>query len=92
MKTFADIKRRLTVGTELDMIYHRYPVKDLVLPMRRVVVKAQSNAVAFSAWPGKDRPAWLWWGKASEYRIDDQDTFSVLDPDSGVVEMTYRFR
>jgi hypothetical protein len=90
MKTFADVKRRITVGCELDMIYHARP-GGAVLPMRRKVMKVQANAIAMTSWSGKPGLSWLYWGKASEVRVDGPDTFSILDPDTGVVQMTYAF-
>jgi len=89
MRSAADIKRRCQVGTKLEMIYHVSPATPL--PLEREVMVVQSNAIGMSPWPGRTAVSWLYWGKASELRVDDENTFSVLDPDSGEVEMTYRF-
>ena len=89
MRTAADIKRRCQVGTKLILIYHADPA--VSTPIDREIVKVQTNAIAMSPWPGRSAPSWLAWGKASELRVDDDNTFSVLDADSGEVEITYRF-
>lgn len=89
MRTAADIKRRCQLGTKLMLIYHIDPA--VQVPIDREVIQVQSNAIAMSPWPGRSAPSWLYWGKASELRVEDENTFSVLDPDSGDVEITYRF-
>ncbi len=92
LKTFADVKRRIEVGTKLDMTYYRPSRVALpTLPVRRTVLIVQSNAVAMTAaFPGKTGPSWLYWGKASECRVDGPDTFSILEEDGEVIA-TYRF-
>jgi hypothetical protein len=91
LKTFDDVKRAITVGTELDMIYYRptwMPTPNL--PMHRKVLFVQSNGIAMTAWPGHAGPSWLHWGKSSECRIDGPDTFSIIDTTAGEVIATYR--
>lgn len=87
LRTFADVKRRCQPGTRLVMIRHMDP--KVPVPFDRLVVRVQSNALELSPWPGKTRNSWLYWGKAADMRIEDPDTFSVLE--DGQVIMTYRF-
>jgi len=104
MKTLADVKRRLTVGTVLVMTWHRFADGIIVhgnlgashLPgkvgigVRRKIVKAQSSQVAFHREYKPDgHESWFTFPKASELRIDGPDSFTVLE--DGEPLMSYTF-
>jgi hypothetical protein len=87
--TLAEAKRRLQVGTFVVMTYHKFNKTPLV-NVTRVVAKKQTNAVAFvfPATPGS-RLSWLWWPKASEFKSDSDNEFSILD-ENGEIFMSYK--
>lgn len=87
MRTLADVKRRCQVGAKLQLIAHGDPL--VKPPIDREVISVQSNAILMTPWPGRSQPSWLYWPRASDIRIEDPDTFSVLE--EGRVELTYRF-
>ncbi len=92
MKTFADLKRRLVVGVTVTMTRHDWFPNGKLLGVPRKIAIQQTNAVAFeSIEDPKKQPSWLYFKKASEFRIDGPDSFSVrLDPDSSKDEwMSY---
>jgi len=87
MKTLADFKRRLVIGTRLRVTFHGPPLvirgnlTNTVLPTpfpeERVVAKVQSNAVAFDRPNALDKPAgpqrwsWLSFPKAADFLVED---------------------
>lgn len=87
LKTFADIKRRIKVGTRLHGYYH---LASWDLRTRTVEI-VQTNAIAFegSAY-SSGRLSWVYWPKASEIRIDGPDTFTILE--DGKPLLTYTFK
>ena len=87
MLTFAEIKRRAQVGTELEITWHSDP--SVPVPMARTVRRVQSNAIVISPWPGRTGESWLFWHKASDIRIVDDDSFEVLE--DGVRILSYHF-
>ena len=80
MKTLADFKRRLTVGTKLRVTLLGGPlvingncgqtVLSPPAPQDRTVGKVQSNSVAFSK-PGSIGLSWLTWPKAADFQVED---------------------
>lgn len=88
MKTLADIKRRAQVGTRMLLMYAAgLPAGHA--PIERTITHVQSNAIAMTPWPGRTADSWLHWPVASWVRIEDDDTFTILE--DGRVELTYRF-
>ena len=67
MKTFADVKRKMRPGTKWRCI-HLFDNTDMGV---RAVGKAQTNAVAFLKR--------LFWPKAKDIQIIDENTFIVTD-------------
>ena len=59
MKTFADIKRKLTNGASVTMIRHDHYPNGGLIGLERKVIKRQSNAVQFEggSWLRLDKPA-----------------------------------
>ena len=84
MKTFADVKRRLTVGTGVMMVKHDWYPNGSLIGLPRVVDKCQTQSVRF------DNGSWLDFPLAKDVRIDSEDRFSICldDADSW---MTYEF-
>lgn len=83
MKTFSDIKRRLTEGAILTMVRHDYGHCNAI-GMPRRIVKRQSNAICFEggSWLRLDRPA-------SEFIVQGDDGFLVHLNDDKFIE--YKF-
>ena len=72
MKTLADVKRKMTLGSKWRCVRLFEGGKDLGV---REVGKVQGNAVAFLKPDGK--LSWLWWPKAKVFEVVDY-AFSVL--------------
>lgn len=72
MKTFADVKRNMKLGTKWRCI-HLFDNTDMGV---RKVGKVQTNAVAFLKLDGK--LSWLYWPKAKEICVNDENSFTVL--------------
>ena len=85
MKTLTDFKRRLTKGT-LVHAYHNEYNQDMGT---RPVSIVQSNAVAFRTDKGTD--SWLYFPKASLFRVLGPDTAAILDEQTGAPLITYTF-
>lgn len=97
MKTLADFKRRLKVGTKLHCTYHQafngrnkeglYLFKDEDKGTREVSVK-QSNSFACKTerTDGEIVDSWCEFPKASECKILDQDTIVIYNEDFRVNE------
>lgn len=83
MKTLADAKRRLTVGTAV--VLDKYEVRGVPAPHKylnvpRYVVVAQTNSFALGPTPDTPRAeaSWADWPKAAEFRADeDGEGFTV---------------
>lgn len=73
MKTFADIKRKLSEGSTLTMTRHDWYPQGKNMNLPRKIVKRQSNAIQFEggSWLYLDRPA-------KEYIPTSENTFLVL--------------
>lgn len=82
MKTLAGIKRRINAKEPVIMTWHKNGASKLVGMVRRAE-KVQSNAVMFEG------GSWLYWNKASDYRIDGPDSFTVFS--CGAPLMSYKF-
>lgn len=93
MKTFADVKRRIQIGTAIRITAQRsLPHLDKMLGKVRHVGIVQTNAIAFTnpEFPGKRlKMAWLYWPKAADVRVTGPDSFDV-SPRPGV-QVSYEF-
>lgn len=80
MKTFADVKRRMTVGTAVMM--EKYVVSGRecggkLVGVARKIKQVQTNGIQFEPTePGKDG-SWLYWPRAKDVQITGPDTFIV---------------
>lgn len=81
MRTLADVKRRMTLGSKWRCVQLFEGGKDLGV---REVGKVQSDAVAFLKADGK--LSWLWWPKAKDVQVED-DTFTIFQ--NGVPKLRY---
>jgi hypothetical protein len=71
MQTFADIKRKLTLGASLTMLRHDYG-KCSVIGVPRKIIKRQTNALQF------ENGSWLYLDKpAKDYIPTSKSTFLV---------------
>lgn len=90
MKTWADIKRRVQVGTVMECVENTlFP--DLLNGSRRTITKVQTQAWRFDWNPngGESQAAWLPFPAAKDVSIIDADTFQIaLGPDH---HLTLRF-
>lgn len=92
IKTVADLKRRLAVGTGVTLIGHhvyannekRYP-DHKYMEVKRTVSRVQSNSFAFQDENGNE--SWQDWPKRAELKVYDENTFEI---DKGWVSCTYR--
>ena len=66
MKTLADVKRKMTLGSKWRCVRLFEGGKDLGV---REVGKVQGNAVAFLKPDGK--LSWLWWPKAKDVQVEE---------------------
>lgn len=87
MKTLADLKRRIKVGTELTLTDCDKPHK--YLNVRRRVTHAQSNSFASKPIDAEEGApsSWLDYGKAKDYTFypDQPNHFTV----EGFCRLTY---
>jgi hypothetical protein len=90
MKTLADIKKAMRLGTKWRMIHCGYPphFKSTDHGIREVSI-VQTNAIAFRTDSGSD--SWLQWPKAKQIRFfdDNSNKFCVLDDDSHYAILCY---
>jgi hypothetical protein len=102
MKTFADLKRRCLPGIALELTYHHMfsdptvingnggtttLAPKLAVGMVRTISRSQTNAITFTMESGRE--SWLYWPKAADVRIDDENSFSILE--NGKPIISYRF-
>jgi hypothetical protein len=99
MKTLADLKRRLSIGTRLQTVSAPAAARvagnggtvelaSRLLPGQvRIVVAVQANGVSLQAADG--HRSFLDFPRAAELRFDDEHTFTVLDEDERA-NRTYR--
>lgn len=83
MKTLADLKRALSVGSKWQG-FHHFQNRDLGV---REVSKVQSKAVAFAT-PGGD--SWLEFPKASQVKFDADGNGFTLVNDQGQAVLSYK--
>lgn len=87
MKTFADVKRRLTKGTKVKAFNH-WLNKDFGI---REVASVQTKAVSFFfERDGEIKESWLYFNNGAKgIKIIDKNTFEVLE--DGKKVLTYIF-
>lgn len=78
MKTLADFKRALTVGSKWHATSYDSRGNPMTLGCRSVA-KIQSNSVAFSR-PDTHALSWLQFPKASEFAIDENGDVEIWWP------------
>mgnify|MGYP007050167286 FL=1 len=83
MRTLADVKRKMTLGSKWRCVQLFKGGEDLGV---REVGKVQGNAVAFLKADGK--LSWLWWPKAKDMRVEG-NMFTILQ--DGVPKLKYIF-
>ena len=81
MKTLADVKRRMTLGSKWRCVQLFEGGEDLGV---REVGKVQSNAVL----KADGRLSWLWWPKAKDVRVEE-DAFTIFQ--NGKPKLRYIF-
>lgn len=91
MKTLADVKRRAQVGTTLVM--EKYVVNGRecagkIVGVPRKIISVHSSSIQFAPVDENSSGSWLYWPKAKDVRIIDEDRF-VTGGD--MVELHYRF-
>ena len=74
MKTLADVRRRLVVGTEVEIVNYIRPVAS----GHRKVKKAQASGICWDAGPSTPNGAWLDWPKAAYVKITGPDEVMFL--------------
>ena len=72
MKTLADVKRKMTLGSKWQWVRIFNNNEDLGI---REIGKVQTNAVAILKPDGK--LSWLWWPKAKHIQIEG-NSFTIL--------------
>jgi hypothetical protein len=73
MKTLADVRRRLVVGTEVEIVNHVRPVAS----GPRKALKVQTNSIC---WASESHPqgTWLDWPKATYVKVTGPDEVVFL--------------
>ena len=88
--SLAALKRRLTVGTRLEMTSGPAWFPPERFPWPRTVAHVQSNAIAFAGdTHSGGRLSWLYWPKARNVAVGPNG-FAVLF-DDGTAPLVYRF-
>ena len=87
MKSFSDVKKRMTEGAELELIRHDWlsSSSKITVGMVRKIIKRQSNAVQFEG------GSWLYFPKASDVVTNGDNEFSVVLSIEKAQFMSYRF-
>lgn len=83
MKTLADFKRALTLGSKWETYYHRSFAHMGV----GEVVKVKSNGVAFLR-EGKKEPSWLYFPKASCFKVNASGNAQIYTQENELL-LTY---
>jgi hypothetical protein len=87
IKNLSQMKKYFTsTDAEIELIYSKY-MPHKYLNVIRKVEKCQTNAVKFTG------GSWLEFGKAENYKFNDNNTFDVLEENNGNMEviLTYRY-
>lgn len=83
MKTLADVKRKMTLGSKWHCVRFFNNNENIGV---REIGKVQTNAVAFLKPDGK--LSWLWWPKAKDVQVEG-NSFTILQ--NGVPKLKYTF-
>ena len=83
MKTLADVKRKMTLGSKWHCVRVFNNNENIGV---REIGKVQTNAVAFLKPDGK--LSWLWWPKAKDVQVEG-NSFTILQ--NGVPKLKYPF-
>ncbi|MCD8252745.1 MAG: hypothetical protein LUD40_12475 [Phocaeicola dorei] len=83
MKTLADVKRKMTLGSKWHCVRVFNNNENIGV---REIGKVQTNAVAFLKPDGK--LSWLWWPKAKDVQVEG-NSFTILQ--NGVSKLKYTF-
>lgn len=83
MKTLADVKRKMTLGSKWRCVRVFNNNENMGV---REIGKVQTNAVAFLKPDGK--LSWLWWPKAKDVQVEG-NSFTILQ--NGVPKPKYTF-
>lgn len=84
MKTLADFKRALTIGSRWVTFHNRYNNS----MGEREVVALKSNAVGFKN-PQTGNISWLDFPKASNFRVNELGSAEIYCSQTGTVLLTY---
>lgn len=94
--SLAEVKRRLTVGTEIAVVQNTS--RPETVGHRRRVVKVQGNAVVLKPDEWDDGAlaryggSWLYWPKASDVHYEEGvETFALSYPDGGRLKFRFLF-
>ena len=96
--TLAELKRKLQVGSKLQIVHHSYASQ---VPVERresffgvrEVIKVQSNAIVLSSSRDDKKGSWLTWPKVNQIRFQDDGFEICLDEDGSFKHsMRYEYR
>lgn len=83
MKTIADLKRKMTLGSKWHCIHHGFAPNWTQNDMGiRPISIVQSNSIAFRTQRGTD--SWISWPKKNQVIFHSDKSFSVIDPSFGL--------
>lgn len=91
MKNLADIKRAMTVGSKWHTVHHGYAPNDgksMDFGVRRIV---EANTVSVLLVKPDNSASNFYFPKASNIRIDSEDSFSVRWDDDYVTNNDFYF-
>jgi hypothetical protein len=90
MKSFAELKRRLTVDTVLEVIFHVDPDwGQRMIGERLRITRVQTNGIYVQR-PDDTKRSWQSWPKASGLRFDGPNDFFVYKEPDGSPTIGYR--
>jgi len=84
MKTFADLKKRLQIGTKLKMVRNDWYPNGILINVVRSIETRQTNGIKFIG------GSWLYFPSAKEVVLESENSFSFIMDDKGN-KMTYEF-
>lgn len=83
MKTIADIKRAMILGSQWHCIHHGFSPNWTETDMGiRPISIVQSNSVAFKTSKGTD--SWIQFPKKAQVIFHNENSFSIIDPSFGL--------
>lgn len=84
MNSFADVKRRLQVGTKLKMVRNDWYPNGVLMNVVREIETRQTNAIKFAG------GSWLHFPPAKEIVIESENSFTIILDKNGA-KLTYEF-